>query len=61
MSRERRHHERAGGVEDWEDVEGGDVDRYGFISQVRPASSSGTPEADEVVAVHVRGEETYHS
>jgi hypothetical protein len=24
-------YERAGGIEDWEDVEGGEVDRYGFI------------------------------
>jgi hypothetical protein len=25
-------HELAGGIEDWEDVSGGDVDRYGFIT-----------------------------
>jgi len=31
--------ERAGGIEDWEDVEGADVDRYGFISVKRPPSS----------------------
>lgn len=39
-------HERAGGLEDWEDVEGADVDRYGFISQRRPGSSitAETPE-----------------
>ncbi|KAK3320894.1 hypothetical protein B0T19DRAFT_403502 [Cercophora scortea] len=40
----RREYERAGGLEDWEDVEGADVDRYGFISQRRPGSRSGTPE-----------------
>lgn len=33
-------YERAGGLEDWEDVEGADVDRYGFISQRRPGSSN---------------------
>lgn len=27
----RREYELAGGVEDWEDVDGADVDRYGFI------------------------------
>jgi hypothetical protein len=39
-------YERAGGLEDWEDVEGGDVDRYGFINQRRPgsATTAETPE-----------------
>jgi len=33
-------------LEDWEDVESGDVDRYGFISPRRPESSRAvTPEA----------------
>lgn len=27
---ERRDHEYAGGLEDWEDVDGGDVDRFGL-------------------------------
>ncbi|KAL2755146.1 hypothetical protein ACRALDRAFT_1077235 [Sodiomyces alcalophilus JCM 7366] len=36
----RREHERAGGMEDWEDVQGGDVDRYGFITPRRPETSS---------------------
>ena len=27
----REEHELAGGIEDWKDVQGGDVDRYGFI------------------------------
>ena len=27
----RQGHELAGGIEDWEDVQGGEVDRYGFI------------------------------
>ena len=31
-------HEVAGGIEDWEDVEGQDVDRYGFIDKRRLAS-----------------------
>ncbi|KAK2070721.1 hypothetical protein P8C59_005195 [Phyllachora maydis] len=37
-SRLRRDYELAGGLEDWEDVEGADVDRYGFITERRPAS-----------------------
>lgn len=36
-----REHERAGGIENWEDVNEGDVDRYGFIN-LRPRP--GTPE-----------------
>ncbi|KAK4548895.1 hypothetical protein LTR36_008668 [Oleoguttula mirabilis] len=34
----REAHEYAGGIEDWEDVEGRDVDRYGFINTGRSAS-----------------------
>ncbi|KAI0541709.1 rab-GTPase-TBC domain-containing protein [Xylaria digitata] len=34
------NHELAGGIEDWEGVEGHDVDRYGFIVPQRPDSSS---------------------
>lgn len=30
--------ELAGGIEDWEDIDGGDVDRYGFIVQRKLAS-----------------------
>ncbi|KAH8899568.1 RabGAP/TBC [Thozetella sp. PMI_491] len=41
---QRGEHELAGGFEDWEDVEGADVDRYGFIRQTRPASSAESPE-----------------
>lgn len=37
-------HELAGGIEDWEDINGRDVDRYGFISLHRGSSRSGTPE-----------------
>jgi hypothetical protein len=33
----------AGGIEDWEDVKGDDVDRYGFIAPRRPGSRSATP------------------
>jgi hypothetical protein len=44
-STRKLRHELAGGIEDWEDVDGGDVDRYGFI-MVRNATAdrSGTPE-----------------
>jgi hypothetical protein len=38
----RRPFELAGGVEDWEDVEGADVDRYGFINARRPESRGGS-------------------
>ncbi|KAK3080115.1 hypothetical protein LTS18_003079, partial [Coniosporium uncinatum] len=34
----RDEHEIAGGVEDWTDIEGGDVDRYGFIVPRNPDS-----------------------
>jgi len=38
-------HELAGGIEDWEDVNGGDVDRYGFITVRKDTSDrSGNPE-----------------
>ena len=41
----RTAHELAGGIEDWEDVNGGDVDRYGFITAKREiATSDGIPE-----------------
>ncbi|RYO77116.1 hypothetical protein DL762_009467 [Monosporascus cannonballus] len=36
---QRRSHELAGGFEDWEGVNGGDVDRFGFISPQRPTTS----------------------
>lgn len=39
----RKEHELAGGIEDWEDVEGCEVDRYGFIHPRRPPSRVGTP------------------
>ncbi|KAK5997182.1 TBC domain-containing protein [Cladobotryum mycophilum] len=35
--------ELAGGIEDWEDVDGGDVDRYGFIAVPRTTSRAPTP------------------
>ena len=38
----RRETELAGGVEDWEDVDGADVDRYGFIAP-RSTSRISTP------------------
>ncbi|KAL5318486.1 hypothetical protein ACEPPN_013547 [Leptodophora sp. 'Broadleaf-Isolate-01'] len=40
----RQKHELAGGIEDWEDVDGNDVDRYGFIDVRRKNSRPGTPE-----------------
>ncbi|KAG6002082.1 hypothetical protein E4U21_003462 [Claviceps maximensis] len=40
----RREHELAGGLEYWEDVDGADVDRYGFILPPRlPTSRTSTP------------------
>ncbi|KAB8304965.1 hypothetical protein EYC80_004280 [Monilinia laxa] len=43
-SSNRRPAELAGGIEDWEDVNGKDVDRYGFINSQRTTSRPGTPE-----------------
>ncbi|TVY26487.1 TBC domain-containing protein [Lachnellula hyalina] len=40
---EKKEHELAGGIEDWEDVDGNCVDRYGFI-KMRRNSRPGTPE-----------------
>ena len=42
--RSRRPLELAGGIEDWEDVHGKDVDRYGFIAASKDPSRPGTPE-----------------
>ncbi|KAK2597956.1 hypothetical protein QQS21_005872 [Conoideocrella luteorostrata] len=40
----RRESEMAGGFEDWDDVDGADVDRYGFIAPPRlPTSRVSTP------------------
>ena len=33
---------RVAGAEDWDDLEGADIDRYGFITPKRPASRAGT-------------------
>ncbi|TVY38996.1 TBC domain-containing protein [Lachnellula occidentalis] len=41
---EKKEHELAGGIEDWEDVDGNYVDRYGFIEMPRRNSRPGTPE-----------------
>ncbi|KAK1639559.1 TBC domain-containing protein [Colletotrichum phormii] len=38
----RSEYEVAGGLEDWEDLEGCDIDRYGFISPRKPEKSNGT-------------------
>lgn len=40
----KTEHEMAGGIEDWEDVHGEDVDRYGFITLRKEPSRGGTPE-----------------
>ena len=37
---EREANELAGGIEDWEDLNGGDVDRYGFIIPRKPSSQA---------------------
>jgi hypothetical protein len=39
----RRTFELAGGIEDWEDVQGEDVDRYGFIAPRRPITPASAP------------------
>ncbi|CAM1503974.1 Fc.00g015650.m01.CDS01 [Cosmosporella sp. VM-42] len=39
----KRHFELAGGLEDWEDIDSADIDRYGFINLPRPVSRVGTP------------------
>lgn len=41
----RREHELAGGIEDWEDVHGEDVDRYGFITKRKAGARGETPDA----------------
>lgn len=41
-SQVRREYEWAGGIEDWENLEGVIVDRYGFITHRRPVSSAET-------------------
>ncbi|KAH8820007.1 rab-GTPase-TBC domain-containing protein [Xylogone sp. PMI_703] len=35
----------AGGIEDWEDINGEDVDRYGFINPSKDSERPGTPDA----------------
>lgn len=39
-------HETAGGVEDWSNLEGGEVDRYGFIIPKKTASREGSDDAN---------------
>ena len=39
----RDEHELAGGIEDWQDVDVGDVDRYGFIIPRKPTAASSSP------------------
>ncbi|KAI0378462.1 rab-GTPase-TBC domain-containing protein [Hypomontagnella monticulosa] len=47
----RREHELAGGIEDWEGIEGEDVDRYGFISVHQPGDSRPTT-PNETTSIH---------
>jgi hypothetical protein len=44
LSAFRREYEMAGGIEDWENIEGGDVDRYGFIKARQESARTGSPE-----------------
>lgn len=39
----QHEHERAGGIEDWEDLSGKDVDRYGFINPNKFIPTNGAP------------------
>jgi hypothetical protein len=46
LSMVKSEHELAGGIEDWEDIDGCDVDRYGFITMQRESVlRCSTPEA----------------
>lgn len=46
----RDDNELAGGIEDWEDVNGGDVDRYGFILQRRIPSRGSTVNSPSAIS-----------
>lgn len=46
----REENELAGGIEDWEDVNGGDVDRYGFILQRRVPSRGSTVNSPSAIS-----------
>lgn len=46
----REENELAGGIEDWEDVNNGDVDRYGFIVQRRLPSQSSPANSPRVTS-----------
>ncbi|KAK5169078.1 uncharacterized protein LTR77_006387 [Saxophila tyrrhenica] len=48
--------ELAGGIEDWEDVEGADVDRYGFIHQARAGTPTSPSMGMQRVATSLRME-----
>ncbi|EFQ32168.1 TBC domain-containing protein [Colletotrichum graminicola] len=56
----RSVHEVAGGLEDWEDLEGQEVDRYGFISP-RKAESRGDTLAGSRSSQHVARKRNGHS
>lgn len=43
----REANELAGGIEDWEDLNGGDVDRYGFIVQRKPSSQASSLKSNQ--------------
>lgn len=48
----REPHELAGGIEDWEDVSGQEVDRYGFISHKRISSRPSTNSRSPTEGIH---------
>lgn len=43
----RQANELAGGIEDWEDLNGGDVDRYGFIIARKPSSQASSLDSNQ--------------
>lgn len=43
----REANELAGGIEDWEDLNGGDVDRYGFIIPRKPSSQASSLDSNQ--------------
>jgi hypothetical protein len=45
---QREEQELAGGVEDWQDIKGGDVDRYGFIVPRTASSTRGSTESQRI-------------
>ena len=46
----RQANELAGGIEDWEDLNGGDVDRYGFIVARKPSSQASSLRSNQATS-----------